>query len=49
MFHAIRKLGNNVIYVITDLGRMGVFLLKVVRGCFEPPFVCVRSYARFGL
>ncbi|MBM9604257.1 MlaE family ABC transporter permease [Desulfopila inferna] len=34
----IRKLGNNGLYVLKDLGRMGLYLLMAVRGVFKPPF-----------
>src|SRR6056297_1364343 len=34
----IRKLGNNGLYVLEDLGRMGIYLLMAVRGIFKPPF-----------
>lgn len=31
-------IGNNVIYVVTDLGRMGVFLFQALVGIFKYPF-----------
>jgi phospholipid/cholesterol/gamma-HCH transport system permease protein len=34
----IRKLGNNGLYVLEDLGRMGIFLLQAIRGIFKTPF-----------
>ncbi len=34
----IRTLGNNGLYVLEDLGRMGIFLLQAVRGIFKTPF-----------
>ena len=42
----IRNLGNNGLYVLEDLGRMGIFLLKVIRGIFRTPFrlrECIRQ------
>jgi phospholipid/cholesterol/gamma-HCH transport system permease protein len=34
----IIKLGNSGLYVLEDLGRMGIFLLKMIRGAFRTPF-----------
>lgn len=34
----IINLGNSSLYVLEDLGRMGIFLLKMIRGVFRPPF-----------
>ena len=32
------QLGNTGLYVLTDLGRMAIFLLKSIRGMFRRPF-----------
>lgn len=34
----IASLGNNGIYILTDLGRMGVFLVRSLLGIFRMPF-----------
>lgn len=34
----IARLGNTGIYVLTDLGRMAIYLLKSLRGVFKRPF-----------
>lgn len=34
----ITNLGNTTLYVLEDLGRMGIFLLKMIRGSFKTPF-----------
>jgi phospholipid/cholesterol/gamma-HCH transport system permease protein len=34
----IRKLGNSGLYILEDLGRMGLFLAKIIRGVFRTPF-----------
>ena len=34
----ISRLGNTGISVVTDLGRMGFYLLQMIEGCFKPPF-----------
>ncbi|MEE4239842.1 MAG: MlaE family lipid ABC transporter permease subunit [Desulfopila sp.] len=34
----VTKLGNNGLYVLEDLGRMGIFLLQAIRGIFKTPF-----------
>lgn len=31
-------IGNNTIYLLTDLGRMGIFLVLSLAGLFKPPF-----------
>lgn len=34
----IRRLGAHTLYLLQDLGRMGVFLAYALRGIFQPPF-----------
>ncbi|MCF8055552.1 MAG: ABC transporter permease [Desulfocapsa sp.] len=34
----IARLGNTGLSVISDLGRMGLYLLQMIEGCFRPPF-----------
>lgn len=34
----IQSLGDKGLYILVDLGRMGIFLLKVIRGMFRMPF-----------
>ncbi len=36
--NSLANLGNTGLYILTDLGRMALFLLKAVRGCFRRPF-----------
>lgn len=36
--NSIARLGNTGLYVVNDLGRMGLYLLQAVRGCFRRPF-----------
>ncbi len=36
--NSLTKLGNTGIYVLGDLGRMGLYLLQIVRGAFKRPF-----------
>ncbi len=38
ILHQIEKLGNNTIYYLNDLGRMGLFLLYSLRGMVRLPF-----------
>ena len=35
---SIRRLGNSGIYIIRDLGRMAIFLIKALLGLFKHPF-----------
>ena len=34
----IARLGNTGITVVNDFGRMGLYLLQMMQGCFRPPF-----------
>ena len=34
----IARLGRTGLSVVADLGRMGLYLLQMVQGCFRPPF-----------
>jgi len=34
----LARLGNSGLYILTDLGRMAIFLLKALRGVFRRPF-----------
>ena len=36
--NSIANLGNTGLYVLTDLGRMTLFLFKAFRGIFRQPF-----------
>lgn len=38
MLQYIEKVGNNTIYYLRDLGRMGIFLLSSIGGVFKRPF-----------
>jgi len=38
VLQGIQKIGNNTIYYLRDLGRMGLFLLLTLRGIFRRPF-----------
>ena len=38
MLQQIERLGNNTIYYLQDLGRMGRFLLRSIGGIFQRPF-----------
>lgn len=38
MSTSLAKLGNTVLYILTDLGRMTLFLLAAIRGLATPPF-----------
>ena len=32
------QIGAQALYVIGDIGRMGIYLLRIIAGCFSPPF-----------
>ena len=36
--NSISRVGSNGITIVTDLGRMGLYLLKMLQGCFRLPF-----------
>jgi phospholipid/cholesterol/gamma-HCH transport system permease protein len=36
--NSITQLGSSALYVVSDLGRMGLYLLRAVLGCFGRPF-----------
>jgi len=38
IFVPFAVIGNNVIYLLADLGRMGIFLFLSLAGIFKPPF-----------
>jgi phospholipid/cholesterol/gamma-HCH transport system permease protein len=38
ILQSVEKLGNNTLYYLRDLGRMGIFLLLSLRGIVRRPF-----------